>query len=147
MNTREAGLGSHWGAKPHRLQRWCPCLSSQKAQTHVLAVCLTDFCLPSLPSKHPQAAGECVSRTPDPQGEGAGNGTQSLARLRREVWRGAGQDGQGECRPTWRQGPGVFDLTRVSRVVTQPSPSIEKLGVHLLRMRFARSHPLSIELS
>lgn len=53
MNTREAGLGSHWGAKPHRLQRWCPCLSSQKAQTHVLAVCLTDvFFHLFLPSIH-----------------------------------------------------------------------------------------------
>ncbi|KAM9700693.1 uncharacterized protein ACBT57_023305 isoform 3-T3 [Dama dama] len=47
---------------------------------------------------YPRAVGECVSRTPDPQGKSAGNGTQSLARLRRELWRGAGQNGQGSAR-------------------------------------------------
>lgn len=43
--------------------------------------------------------------------------------------------------------PGVLDLARVSRVVSQPSPSVEKLGIHLLRARFARSNSLSIDLS
>lgn len=57
------------------------------------------------------------------------------------------QDRMDECRPTWCQGPGILDLAVVSRVVTQPSPSVEKLGVHLLRTRFARSNPLSIDLS
>lgn len=115
----------------------------EKAQTRVLAVCLTDLSSISS-SRHPQAAEECVSRTPDPQGEGAGSGLASLAAME-EVWRGVGQDGQGECRPTWCQGPGVFDLTWVNRVVTEPS--VGKLGVHLLRIEICQKSPFSVDLS
>ena len=42
--------------------------------------------------------------------------------------------------------PGVLDLARVSRVVSQPSASIGNFGIHLLRTRFARSNSLSIDL-
>lgn len=93
-NSREAGSGApHDGASlVCRGGVPCPHLPPRRACTSLSPLCP----ISSLPCQHPQAEGECFSRTPDAQGEGAGNRAQGLARLWREVRRGTGQNGQSE---------------------------------------------------